>query len=288
MHVSNQTEIFLPDCLSSFVIGNQSCLPLILGPCVIESRESVFRHAEKIQALLKSGKSLGIIFKSSYDKANRTSGSSFRGPGLHEGLEILAEVRREFNLPVITDVHSPDEARAAGDVVDVLQIPAFLCRQTDLLMSAGSRKKPVLIKKGQFLHPSDMAFAAGKVSEAGSNQLLLCERGSSFGYRELVVDFRSFAVMRELEYPVVFDATHSVQSIGGSGKGTSSGARKYVPALSRAAISFGVDALFLECHEDPDHAPSDGPNMIPIDLMSTLVSDLSGYWEMGKKIRQEY
>lgn len=258
---------------SSHQVGADAPLTLLCGPCVIESRDHALRTAEKlIEINRKTG--FNLVYKSSYDKANRTSMSGYRGVGIDEGLEILSEVQRVHGLPLITDVHSPEEARAAGDVVDIVQIPAFLCRQTNLLLAAGETKKAVMVKKGQFLHPSDMQFAAEKIASTGNDKVLLCERGTCFGYRELVVDFRGLELMRALGYPVVFDATHSVQVMGGAG-GKSSGNRKSVPLLARAAVAVGIDALFLECHEDPDNAPSDGPNMIPLDQLEPLLNDLA-------------
>ena len=216
---------------------------------------------------------LPLIFKSSFDKANRTSASGFRGQGLEAGLKILAEIRTRFNLPVVTDIHLPEQAQIVADAVDLLQIPAFLCRQTDLLEAAGKTKKPVMIKKGQFLHPTDMRFAAEKVAAAGGNSVIFCERGSCFGYRDLIVDFRSLQMMADLGGPVVFDATHSVQSMGGAG-GSSSGSREYVPLLARAAAGAGVSGIFIETHDRPDLAPSDGPNMIPLDQLGALLDSI--------------
>jgi 2-dehydro-3-deoxyphosphooctonate aldolase (KDO 8-P synthase) len=249
------------------VVGGER-LPVISGPCAIESRDSVLFHARALKEIAERA-GVSLIFKSSYDKANRTSLSSFRGVGLEEGLRILSEVRSEFGLPVITDVHSAEEVKTVAPVVDLLQIPAFLCRQTDLLVAAGQAGKPVMIKKGQFMHPEDMRFAAQKV---GGDSVLLCERGTCFGYRELVVDFRSFSWMREVA-PVIFDATHSVQSMGGA-SGRSSGDRRFVRGLARAAVAYGVDGVFLESHESPDSAPSDGPNMIPLGELESLLNEL--------------
>lgn len=243
--------------------------PVISGPCAIESRDSTLFHAEALEKICARVPGVKIIFKSSYDKANRTSRSSFRGVGIEEGLKILVEVKSEFNLPIVTDVHSVEEVRTVSAVADLIQIPAFLCRQTDLLVAAGGSGKPVMIKKGQFMHPQDMRYAAEKV---GTDSVILCERGSCFGYRELVVDFRSFSWMREIA-PVVFDATHSVQSMGGAG-GSSSGDRRFVRGLARAAVAYGVDGMFLETHRDPDSAPSDGPNMIPLAEIESLLNEL--------------
>jgi 2-dehydro-3-deoxyphosphooctonate aldolase (KDO 8-P synthase) len=270
-----QFHVSAKDIDVEFGIGGESDpLTLILGPCVIEGRDFLFSHAERIIELRRKFSQFNFIFKSSFDKANRTSLSNFRGPGIEEGLEILADLRKHFQIPVITDVHSELDVEKVSKFVDIVQIPAFLCRQTDLLLAAGKHAKCVMIKKGQFLHPEDMKFAALKVNEGGCRSVLLCERGSCFGYRDLVVDFRSLMIMRELGYPVVFDATHSVQNMGGAG-GKSSGNRQYVAPLTRAAVAFGVDALFLECHENPDKAPSDGPNMIKFDELESLLSQIS-------------
>lgn len=255
-------------------------LPVILGPCVIESRDFILSVAD---AIFKITNKLGIevIFKSSFDKANRTSIGGFRGLGREEGLKILAEVKNNFGFPLITDIHNEEDASEVAEVADILQIPAFLCRQTDILVAAGSTKKPVLVKKGQFLHPSDMKYCRDKI---GHDQVVFCERGACFGYRDLVVDFRSLKIMRDLGSPVVFDVTHSVQSMGGAG-GKSSGSREYVPHLARAAVAFGIDGLFLETHPDPDNAPSDGPNMIPLDQLEKLLSDIKVLHELSLATR---
>ena len=262
----------------TLTLGGGEPLVLICGPCVIESREHSLRMAEAISvAARKAG--VPLIFKSSYDKANRTSATSFRGLGIEEGLQILSEVRESFGIPLVTDVHSEREAAIAGSVVDLLQVPAFLCRQTDLLLAAGKGGKPVMVKKGQFVHPSDMAFAVNKIRSTGNDNVILCERGTCFGYRELVVDFRSLHFMAECGTPVVFDATHSVQIMGGSA-GVSSGNRRFVPLLARAAIAAGVDGIFIECHDDPDHAPSDGLNMLPLSELLPLLTDLKALSEI--------
>lgn len=255
-----------------FSLGRGKPLVLIAGPCVIESREHALRTAEKIKKITEK-LNVPLIYKSSFDKANRTSLSSFRGPGIDEGLKILEQVRSEFSLPVVTDIHTAEEAKIAASVVDVLQIPAFLCRQTDLISAAAQTGKPLIIKKGQFLHPEDMRYVIEKAAESGAAQVMLCERGSSFGYRELIVDFRGLALMRELSCPIVFDATHSVQIIGGAA-GKSSGNRKFVPLLARAAAAVGIDALFVECHENPKSAPSDGPNMLSLEQLESLLLDV--------------
>lgn len=252
--------------------GRGCPLVAICGPCVIESREHCLDHARRIRDIA-AAVGLPLIFKSSYDKANRTSLGGFRGVGLEAGLDILAEVREAVGVSVVTDVHSPEEAIAAAKVVDLLQIPAFLCRQTDLLIAAGGTGKPVMVKKGQFLHPSDMGFAVEKVVSSGQGGVIVCERGACFGYRELVVDFRSLEMLHEHGCPVVFDATHSVQSMGGA-SGRSGGARQYVPGLARAAAASGVDGVFLECRENPSEGPSDGPNMVSLKDLEPLLEDL--------------
>lgn len=245
-------------------------LTLIAGPCVIESRELVFEVAGK---LVQTCEALGVtlIFKASFDKANRTAITSFRSIGMEESLGIMAEVKKEFGVPVTTDVHEPWQCAEVAEVIDVLQIPSFLCRQTDLLVAAGKTGRTVNIKKGQFMAPDDMGHAVQKVWDAGGSHVALTERGTTFGYHDLVVDFRSLAVMRAFA-PVIFDATHSVQSPGG-GKGTTSGKREYVSPLARAAVAFGTDGLFLECHPDPDNAPSDGPNMLPLTAVPDLLEE---------------
>ncbi len=250
-------------------VGDGQKLLLIAGPCQIESLEHCLRIGEYVQRAIKN-LPVALVFKSSFDKANRTSLSGARGIGMDEGLEILDSVRTKLGVPVLTDVHTEQQALAVGSVVDVLQIPAFLCRQTDLLLAAGATGKTVHVKKGQFLHPADMKFVAEKIASTGNNKILLCERGTSFGYRDLVMDPRNLLIMRETGYPVVFDATHSVQQLGG-GSGSSGGSRKFVQALARAAVAVGVDGVFVECHNDPDNAPSDGPCMLPLEQVGPLV-----------------
>ena len=252
-------------------------LTLIAGPCVIESRELVLKVASQVQTICER---LGIryIFKASFDKANRSSGHSFRGPGVEGGLAILAEVKQQFGLPVLTDIHESSQAAAVAEVVDVLQIPAFLCRQTDLLLAAAAAvagtDKVVNVKKGQFLAPWDMAQVVNKMAEAGLDpacgRLWLTERGSSFGYNTLVVDYRSLPQMKALGCPVIFDATHSVQQPGGRGS-SSGGQREFVAPLARAAAAVGVDGLFMEVHPDPDKGLSDGPNMVPLHRLEALL-----------------
>lgn len=248
--------------LGNLRIGGGAPLAVIAGPCVIESKESALRHAA---ALKEKADRVGVayIFKSSYDKANRSSLGSFRGPGLEKGLEILAAVKDKIGAPILTDVHEIDQVGAVKEVADVLQIPAFLCRQTDFVLAVAKSGRVVNIKKGQFLAPWDMRNIVEKISSTGNDKILVTERGASFGYNNLVSDMRSLVVLRELGYPVVFDATHSLQLPGGLGH-ASGGERKYIPALARAGVAAGVDALFMEVHEDPDHARSDGPNSLDL------------------------
>jgi 2-dehydro-3-deoxyphosphooctonate aldolase (KDO 8-P synthase) len=259
-------------------IGGGRPLALIGGPCAIENEKHALMTAERLAGIAAS-RGVPFIYKSSYDKANRSSIGSYRGPGLVEGLRILDRVRRSVGVPVLSDVHQVSEIEPAAEVLDVLQIPAFLCRQTDLLLAAGRSGRPVNVKKGQFVAPRDMGNAVEKLLSTGNAAVLLTERGTSFGYNNLVVDFRSFADMREFGYPVVFDATHAVQ-LPGAGGNRSGGERKYVPALARAAVAFGVDALFMEMHEDPDRTMadgrplSDGPNMLRIDDLPRLLDEL--------------
>ena len=270
--------------LCGFDVGIDRPFFLIAGPCVIESRQLAFDTAGVLKELTTE---LGIpfIYKSSFDKANRSSGTSFRGPGIDDGLKVLADVRQQVGVPVLTDIHSIDEIATVASVVDVLQTPAFLCRQTDFIQAAASTGKPVNIKKGQFLAPHDMANVADKARTASraaavaagrpyEENILVCERGASFGYNNLVSDMRSLAILRETGCPVVFDATHSVQLPGGQGA-TSGGQREFVPVLSRAAIAVGVSGLFMETHPDPEHAMSDGPNAVPLKHMRRLLETLA-------------
>jgi 2-dehydro-3-deoxyphosphooctonate aldolase (KDO 8-P synthase) len=251
-------------------------LTLIAGPCVIESRDLALQVAEEVKAITDR---LGIhyVFKASYDKANRSSGGSFRGPGVEEGLAVLAEVKQKLRLPVLTDIHESQQAAPVAEVVDVLQIPAFLCRQTDLLLAAAEATrgtdKVINVKKGQFLAPWDMAQVVKKLREAGVENLWLTERGSSFGYNTLVVDYRGLPQLQALGCPVIFDATHSVQQPGGKGTSTG-GQREFVAPLARAAVAVGVDGLFMEVHPDPDQALSDGPNMVPLHRLEPLLRQL--------------
>ena len=258
-------------------------LVAIAGPCVIESAESSLRHAERLAAIARAT-GVPIVFKSSFDKANRTSHGSFRGPGMEPGLRILERVKRETGLAVLTDIHEPEQASPAAEVADILQIPALLSRQTDLVVAAARTGCAVNLKKGQFLAPWDMKAVVGKAEEAGNRRLILTERGFSFGYNNLVSDMRSLVIMRRLGYPVVFDATHSVQLPGaGAGGERSGGQREFVAPLARAATAVGIDAVFMEVHEDPDHALSDGPNSYPLAHLATLLSDLRRIDELARE-----
>ena len=253
-------------------IGGQNPLALIAGPCVIESEKIAMEIAEKLKRIT-TDLHVPFIFKASYDKANRTSIKSFRGPGLNDGLKILQKIKTELDLPVLSDVHKEEEIDPAAEVLDILQIPAFLCRQTDLLVKAAQTGKPINVKKGQFLAPWDMKNVVVKLEESGNSNILLTERGATFGYNNLVVDMRSLVLMREHGYPVIFDATHSLQQPGGQGT-TSGGQSEMVPDLARGAVAVGCDALFMEIHTDPSKALSDGPNMLKIDLLPELLEQL--------------
>ena len=249
--------------------GGDNPVALIAGPCQLESLEHARMMAGRIaEACAPTG--TRFVFKASYDKANRTSLNAARGMGMQAGLEVLARIREEFGVPVLTDVHLPDHCAPAAEACDILQIPAFLCRQTDLLLAAGETGAAINVKKGQFLAPWDMANVAAKIASTGNDRILLCERGTSFGYNTLVSDFRGLPVMAETGYPVIFDATHSVQQPGGRG-GSSGGQREFVAPLARAACAVGVAGVFIETHQDPDRAPSDGPNMVPVDEMPALI-----------------
>ncbi len=258
--------------VGSVVFGGTKKLVLIAGPCAIENEALTLRIAEGLKTLTQE---LGceLVFKASYDKANRTSVTSFRGPGMEEGLRILERVKKEFDLPVISDIHDVSQVAPAAEVLDILQIPAFLSRQTDLLVAAGESGKTINIKKGQFLAPWDIEHGVKKIETTGNHNILLTERGASFGYNNLVTDMRSLVIMREMGYPVIFDATHSVQLPGGAG-GASGGQRQYVGALSRAAAATGIDGLFWEVHEDPDHALCDGPNSLPLGKVKTMLEQV--------------
>ena len=267
-----ENDVRLAKVGNTVTVGSGKPLTLIAGPCVIENRDLVFEVAEAVNAVCKK---LGVqyIFKASFDKANRTSASTFRGPGVTAGLAVLQEVKDKLGLPVLTDIHESSHVEQVAEVVDVLQIPAFLCRQTDLLMAAAATGKAINVKKGQFLSPQEMSQVAQKLRTAGVENLLLTERGNSFGYNTLVVDFRSLPQLQSFGCPVIFDATHSVQQPGGQG-GTSGGQREYVAPLARAAVAVGVDGLFMEIHPNPDKALSDGPNMLPLHRLEPLLKQL--------------
>ena len=261
-------------------IANHLPLVFICGPCQIESRAHALEVASALAEMCQAA-NIGLIFKSSYDKANRTSATAQRGIGMAQGLEILAEIRQSIGCPVLTDVHAADQCAPAAQAVDVLQIPAFLCRQTDLLLAAGETGAAINVKKGQFLAPWDMAHVAAKIASTGNTRILLCDRGTSFGYNTLVSDLRGLPIMARTGYPVVFDATHSVQQPGGQGA-SSGGQREFAPVLARAAVAVGVAAVFIEAHPDPDAAPSDGPNMIPLREMPVLIARLMAFDALSK------
>ncbi|MCH8466710.1 MAG: 3-deoxy-8-phosphooctulonate synthase [Roseinatronobacter sp.] len=261
-------------------IGNTLPFALISGPCQLESLD----HARQIAGSLAetcAGLGIPFIFKASYDKANRTSLKGARGPGLAAGLEILAQIRAEFGCPVLTDVHSVEDCAPVAEICDVLQIPAFLCRQTDLLLAAAATGRAIQIKKGQFLAPWDMGHVAAKVADQGNTRILLCERGTCFGYNALVSDFRALPIMAGFGYPVIFDATHSVQQPGGQGQSTG-GQREFVAPLARAALAVGCAGLFIETHQTPETAPSDGPNMVPLAQMPALLAQLQRFDRLAK------
>jgi len=264
----------------SYQIGNDKPLTILAGPCAMESRDHALMTAERLKAISENV-GLNIVYKSSYDKANRTSIHSPRGIGLNEALPIFDEIKSQIGLPCLTDTHTVEQANEVGGVVDMLQIPAFLCRQTDLLVAAAKTGKVINVKKGQFLAPWDMKNVLQKVIEAGNPNVMACERGASFGYNTLITDFRGLPIMKSFGSPVVFDATHSVQQPGGQG-GTSGGQREFVPPLARAAASIGVAAMFMETHPNPDNAPSDGPNMIPMDQFEDLLRDIKRFDDLAK------
>jgi len=266
--------------IGGVTVGNDQPLALIAGPCAMESRD----HALEVSGALKEMTDklgIGLIYKTSFDKANRTSTGSGRGMGLDAALPIFVEIRDKMNIPVITDVHEPDQCAIVAEAVDVLQIPAFLCRQTDLLVAAGNTGLPVNIKKGQFLAPWDMENVVAKITATGNANVMICERGTSFGYNTLVTDMRALPQLAATGCPVVFDATHSVQQPGGRGA-TTGGQREFAPVLARAAVAIGVAAVFIETHPDPDKAPSDGPNMIPLKDMPAIIEDLMAFDRLAK------
>jgi 2-dehydro-3-deoxyphosphooctonate aldolase (KDO 8-P synthase) len=271
--------------IGSVTVGNDLPLVLIAGPCALESRAHALEMSSALAELSRK-LGIGIIYKTSFDKANRTSLGSNRGMGLEDGLPILAEVRETSGLPVVTDVHLPEQCAPVAEAVDVLQIPAFLCRQTDLVVAAAETGRALNIKKGQFLAPWDMKNVVAKAEAAGNTKVMVCERGASFGYNTLVSDMRALPVLAETGCPVVFDATHSVQQPGGQGT-VSGGERRYVPVLARAAVAVGVAAVFLETHQDPDKAPSDGPNMIRLRDLEPLIKDLMAFDRLAKSRKPE-
>lgn len=259
--------------IGSVPVGNGAPLVLIAGPCVIESESHALKTAERLLEIANQA-GTPLIFKSSYDKANRSSLDSFRGPGLKEGLAVLSKIKRELNIPILSDVHKEEEIEPAAEVLDVLQIPAFLCRQTDLLVKAAKSGKPVNVKKGQFMAPWDMKNVVQKIEQSGGAEILLTERGFMFGYNNLVVDMRSLILMREYGHPIVYDATHSLQLPGGQGT-KSGGRRDLIPDLARGAVAIGCDALFMEVHPDPDNALSDGPNMLKLEDLPELLEQVT-------------
>jgi len=267
--------------IGNITIGNDLPLVIIAGPCALESRAHAIEMSHALVELV-GGLGIGLIYKTSFDKANRTSLAGNRGIGIKEGLPILAEIRETYGCPVLTDVHLPDDCSPVAEAVDVLQIPAFLCRQTDLIVAAAKTGKAINIKKGQFLAPWDMENVIAKAVESGNENVLVCERGTSFGYNTLVSDMRSLPTMKKFGYPVVFDATHSVQQPGGQGT-SSGGQREYVSILAKAAVAIGVAAVFIETHGDPDNAPSDGPNMVPLSQMESLLKTLKLFDQVEKK-----
>ena len=266
--------------IGNLTVGNDRPLTLIAGPCALESRAHAQEMAHALTELTKR-LGIGLVYKTSFDKANRTSLKSERGIGMANGLPILAELRERFGCPVLTDVHAAEQCAPVAEAVDVLQIPAFLCRQTDLLLAAAATGRAINIKKGQFLAPWDMKQVAAKVSQAGNDRILLCERGASFGYNTLVSDMRALPILAETGYPVVFDATHSVQQPGGKGASTG-GQREFVAVLARAAVAVGVAAVFMETHQDPDNAPSDGPNMVRLKDLPALLETLMEFDRLAK------
>jgi len=271
-----------PVRIGPHTVANDRPFTLIAGPCQMENRAHALEMAGAIKAVTDA---LGIplVYKTSFDKANRTSLKAARGIGLADSLPVFAEIRESFGIPVLTDVHSPEQCGPVAEAVDVLQIPAFLCRQTDLLLAAGETGRAVNVKKGQFLAPWDMTNVAAKIASTGNERILLTERGASFGYNTLVSDMRSLPVLADTGYPVVFDATHSVQQPGGLG-GASGGQREFVPVLARAAVAVGVAAVFMEVHQDPDNAPSDGPNMVPLDQLRAILEPLVAIDRIAKAL----
>ncbi len=266
--------------IADLKIGNDLPLVMIAGPCVMESRDHALDISGRLAEMAKD-LGVGLIYKTSYDKANRTSATSERGLGMEEALPVFADIKKETGLPVLTDVHEPDHCALVAEAVDVLQIPAFLCRQTDLLIAAAKTGKAINVKKGQFLAPWDMANVVAKIEAAGNTNVMVCERGASFGYNTLISDMRALPILAKTGCPVVFDATHSVQQPGGQGT-SSGGQREFAPVLARAAVAVGVAAVFMETHQDPDNAPSDGPNMIPLDQLPEIIETLLELDQLAK------
>ena len=282
MTTANSTIVMPTPSGGEYRIGNDQPITFLAGPCAMESRDHAMMTADRLKGI---GERVGvnIIYKTSYDKANRTSIHSPRGVGIDKAMPVFDEIRKDIGLPCVTDVHTEEHCRIAGEHVDVLQIPAFLCRQTDLLVAAAKTGKVINVKKGQFLAPWDMKNVLNKVVEAGNGNVMACERGASFGYNTLVTDFRGLPIMKSFGSPVVFDATHSVQQPGGQG-GTSGGQREFVPHLARAAASIGIAAMFMETHPDPQNAPSDGPNMIPMDEFEALLEMIMKFDRLSKSL----
>lgn len=280
MSNSTNSEVVVGDGTAKAVFSNSRRFSLIAGPCQMESRDHAFMIAGQLSEICRE-LGIGLVYKSSFDKANRTSLSAERGIGLEKAMEVFADLKKEYGFPVLTDVHTEEHCRLVAPTVDVLQIPAFLCRQTDLLVAAAQTGRVINVKKGQFLAPWDMKNVLNKLNASGNPNVLLCERGASFGYNTLVSDMRSLPIMAAMGAPVVFDATHSVQQPGGQG-GSSGGQREFVETLARAAVAVGVAGLFIETHQDPDNAPSDGPNMVPINQMKRLLEKLLAFDAVAK------
>ncbi|MHA7968929.1 3-deoxy-8-phosphooctulonate synthase [Rhizobium sp. CAU 1783] len=280
MSIQTNSEVVVGDGAAKAVFSNSKRFALIAGPCQMESRDHAFMIAGQLSEICRE-LGLGLVYKSSFDKANRTSLSAERGIGLDKAMEVFADLKKEYGFPVLTDVHTEEHCRLVAPTVDVLQIPAFLCRQTDLLVAAAQTGRVINVKKGQFLAPWDMKNVLNKLNASGNPNVLLCERGASFGYNTLVSDMRSLPIMAATGAPVVFDATHSVQQPGGQG-GSSGGQREFVETLARAAVAVGVAGLFIETHQDPDNAPSDGPNMVPISQMKRLLEKLLAFDAVAK------
>ena len=280
MSNSTHSEVVVGDGTAKAVFSNSKRFSLIAGPCQMESRDHAFMIAGKLSEICRE-LGIGLVYKSSYDKANRTSLSAERGIGLEKAMEVFADLKKEYGFPVLTDVHTEEHCRLVAPTIDVLQIPAFLCRQTDLLVAAAQTGRVINVKKGQFLAPWDMKNVLNKINASGNPNVLLCERGASFGYNTLVSDMRALPIMAAMGAPVVFDATHSVQQPGGQG-GSTGGQREFVETLARAAVAVGVAGLFIETHQDPDNAPSDGPNMVPISQMKRLLEKLLAFDAVAK------